>query len=74
MSRYRRVKIDGGLFFFTLALPTDRAVCWSATSTAHGAPTRSRTSKRSPDERSEIRGQPRPSIPLTPWLGAMQQA
>jgi hypothetical protein len=30
MSRYRRLKIEGGAFFYTLALATAETICWSA--------------------------------------------
>jgi hypothetical protein len=35
MSRYRRLKIEGGAFFFTLAIVDPGATCWSVTSSAY---------------------------------------
>jgi hypothetical protein len=35
MTRYRRLKIEGGAFFFTLAIADPGATCWSVTSSAY---------------------------------------
>jgi hypothetical protein len=39
MSRYRRAKVEGGVFFFTVTLPNAQAICWSVMSTACGRAT-----------------------------------
>jgi hypothetical protein len=35
MPRYRGFKIEGGAFFFTLAIADPGATCWSVTSSAY---------------------------------------
>ena len=78
MSRYRRLKIEGGAFFFTLRSPTVKAICWYGRLSGYGAPMPKRKSdirsKLWPSAFCQITSMPcgscRMAIPITPRAGA----